>query len=537
MAYVDNSENTLLDANGNPLTLSNESGGNIGQGGISQIGTSNQASTGQNSGGPKGSGFVPIDKYVAANSNQIPQLANTLATAGTQKIQGIENQSGVQRDALMNILNNQKSNINNDQSFVNQSINNAINGGNLLNSSDLSNFQNIQAGKPEYNQSSIPQGDFSAQELQLNNYKNQDLLGNENARASFLQNTFGSGNDQYTQGAQTLDSALLQSNPTALNNTNQAIQSKVKEAGNQLNDIGSQISNQRNQDIQMGADLQNSASMNGQLGKAITGFNNNLNTQAGNYSNNIVNAGNTLKNELAQGYIDPTLFASLDPASQAQLQQLATNKTAIGNINNQGFLTNINPTGFTPVNGTYSAAQLGQAATPQDLATANALGQLTGSGNSWLPDTIGGGYTAAQTGLSNLAGDINDRNTAYQQIRDNLVNLSAKKLGTTAYNDYLSQIGAGDQYNPNSVQAPIYSQANLINDLNKGNSVNMFTGGNMLDPFRTQYSAQLAALQSLKDQYNANPFQISNIAPNPLPSNQVINPNITGPTGINLGLK
>lgn len=533
MAYVDNSgsqDDSLLDANGNPLSLNTASTGNIGQN-SGQSGISNQTTTGQNSTGPKGSGAGPsIDKYVQANAQAIPGLANSLADNGVKQVNNIDNQLNTQKTALSSLLGNEANNISGDQSFVNNSINNATNGGSLLDSADLANYQAIQAGKNDYTESATPQLNAAAQQLQLNNLQNQNLVGSESSRGQALQTLFGGGANQYNQGSQTLDSALLQSNPTALTNANNTIQNSVKQANNQLSDIANNINTQRTNDINAGTALQNSASLasGSALSNAINGFQTNLNNQAGTYSNNLVDTGNKLQTELNNGYIDQNTYNSLSPAAQAQIQGLISSNTSLGGVNGTNFVSNITPTAWTPdSNGNYTAAQIGQAATAQNLASANAFGQLSGAGNTYLPTTVGGGYSANDLGLQNLAGDIAARQAAQTSAVNAQAAADAKILTGSAYNLIGEENGAGTAAGYGGFVSN-YGLPAITTQLMNGSGP---VGGNA--QYNAQYNQQLAALNSLRNQYTGNPFAITNNIPQKaaayVPVNGAMNQVISAP--------
>lgn len=369
-----------------------------------------------------GSSASKLGDYLSANAPQISQQADTLAG-------NLNTQYGNVNQGITNAANQFQQQVQGGYATPNQQlVNQAI--------TDPTQFatdpNNVKAFQAQYNnQYTGPQnfegtGGYADIQNQVGQAVQQgNLLGTQAGLQSYLQ---GQGSNP-TQAMSTLDALLYRGNPEA----QQKIQTAAGQFGNLTGQLGTATTgaDQSVQDAQKAAQMAQDYARQG-----ISGIANPLNEQMAKQFNENQSAYANRTTDVSKLYqlMNTPTGVSLTPEQTSSLGLQPGQFEQIQDINYAG--AGINFPNFTPVNpgqfykqNTVQATppSLGTSATPQQIATMQALAQLTGGGYQQpfdpsqtgtpfqLPQTGTFDYEAAKNaGLQNLksAYDINYANPA-----------------------------------------------------------------------------------------------------------------------------
>lgn len=343
-----------------------QTGGSAGTGaGASKAGSPSSAGTPTQF----GSSASKLGDYLTANAPQIGAQAQNVAS-------GLNTQYGQVANDITNAANQFGQSVQGGYAAPNQDVVNQATANPTQFASDPNNVKAFQgqyndtySGPTSY-ENSQPYGAIQG-EVQ-NAVQNAGLLNTPAGLQSYLGKTQG-GNA--TQASNTLDALLLQGNPQA----QQQIQQAAGQFGNLTNQFG-QSTTAADQSVQAAQQAAQDAQKyaQGQFGNAVTGFNTNLQNEL-----STANAGNTkyntdianLRSQLTGGQL-PTgngVDTNLTNWFNQYVQPLYTQGAPYLNVPQANF-SNALPSNVNP-----QVPQLGQVASAQDYATMAALGQLGGS--------------------------------------------------------------------------------------------------------------------------------------------------------------
>ena len=352
----------------------------------------------------RGTGFTNLQQYLNANQNN--QLGNTISGGINNQIQNTQQGLNQANQQFQQGLESNAFNTPQNQTYVNQTLQNAqnIQPGQNVGQQDIGKFQQFLGG-----QYTGPQSLSNAQML-AGQAQNAQALGqstlSEGGRQALLQQFAGKSNpyQSYSQGQQNLDSLLLGQQGKQLQG-----------AAKQSNQLGQQVQNSITGAQQQ---AQTAQTGNQQFGKWVGDQTQGaLNT----YQQNINNAANAA-NQAAQNQLQSDYY-SLESQYNPNIQLPAG--AHVGFMARPGgqpqpltsdlqFLQGQYSAGVTPqqieqyiTQGAQATAQ--NIATPQQQAQYNALAQLAGQANNFLPagQQVGGydptkAITVNQAGINQL---------------------------------------------------------------------------------------------------------------------------------------
>lgn len=377
---------------------------------------------------PTSSGsFTNLQNYLDANQGN--NLAGQLSG-------NIQNQIGQANSAQQNLDSNfrsqvDKSTINSDDSLVKSAVSdptkftqdpNNINAFQTQLNASYKGPTNLQSDQNNWN---------SAQQATQNALQQAQAGQTEGGRFALLDQYFG--NPSYSQGQKNLDQFLVQSDPNAAGSFNSAYQD-ANAAGKKFNDIQA-----ADQAYATGA--QNATQTAASNAKnALTGAAGNLNTSV---------SGQQTSDQTAQDQAYQALLAQLGDANQVQ-QAPSTIADYINTTLGQqegslpgsnSFVYGIDPSKFLSEGGPVS---IGAAATADQQAAYNALGQLAGTNSSLVaPQSWAGAtdskydpsqaYNFNQGGFSSaVSGQKGAYNTTLNQYQQQIAQLQAAQAKEAA---------------------------------------------------------------------------------------------------------
>lgn len=345
-----------------------QAGGSTGAGaGASKAGAPSSAGTPTQF----GSSASKLGDYLTANAPQIQGQADKVTS-------GLNQQYGQVQGDITNAANQFGQSVQGgytagNQDVVNQAVANPT--------GFASDPNNVKAFQGQYNdtysgptsyESSQPYGAIQG-EVQ-NAVQNAGLLGTQAGLQNYLGQTQG-GNQ--TQASNTLDTLLLQGNPQA--------QQQIQQAAGQFNNLTNQFGQSTagaNQSVQAAQQAAQDAQQyaQGQYGNAVTGFNTNLQNEltAANTGNTSYNSQiDALRSQLQSGDLSkaPGLDTGLSNWMSQTYNPWQTSIAGVPGYNEPS----ANYVNALPSNVNPQVPQLGQVASAQDYATMAALGQLGGS--------------------------------------------------------------------------------------------------------------------------------------------------------------
>ncbi len=302
-----------------------------------------------------------------------------------------------------------------DQSKLNQALTNPTDF--VKDQKNVSDFQSWY--NPEYKGPSNFEGSSTYSNLnnEVNNaVQNAGLVGTQSGLGTYLNNNLGA--KDYTQGMQTLDTALLQRNPES----NQAIQEAAKPYSNLSGYLGDTTS-QANQKI---ADVKNQVNQSGQNVRQQTGdvanqFSNDLNSRVSSMRNDATARENAVKSTLTpdfasynpnQSTIDPRVLSDLGIQDPTKISQLLSEAKAVSQGYSPKYDTTktLQPIAGTPVDltqyGTFGNPETSinpnTVASADDYSRYAALSQLMGQSPTLLDPSLAGQAGTANADLSSF---------------------------------------------------------------------------------------------------------------------------------------
>lgn len=352
----------------------------------SSAGSSQPASSGQ---------FVNIQKYLNANqgsgqqigqniTNTIDNKTNDFNSNISNDAQGVQNQVDSEKQRLA-AANGFQQQITNDPTQI------------TSDPTQLASFQQLYSGatilpqlQTTFNQNSANEGSS------LNDLQNTTNLANSEAgRFQLLKQSLG--RPSYTQGQQSLDQLLLQSqgNGQILNNLQKSANQDITNAQNQYNTTQTNL-NQGLSDIgTLGTAAQ--TNLQGAVTTANTGLQNTLNQRVTDTQNQQNDLQTRLLAQEKTGVFDPDVAALLGITNGQNLYN--TDLSAANNAFNPA-LINVN-----------------NVASTQDFARANALAQLAGQQNSnYLTGTDPGTPITPGVNQATIAKNLADATSEYKGI-------------------------------------------------------------------------------------------------------------------------
>lgn len=426
-------------------------------GGSSGSGTGAQKAGGTPAGGTPtqfGSSASKLGDYLSANAPQIQGQANTITGN----------------------LNNQFQQIGTDINNATNQFGQAVQGGYAAPNQDIVNQavanptqfvsdpNNVKAFQAQYNnaytgpqnfESTTPYGNI---QNEVNTaVQNAGLLNSQAGLQSYLGQNSG-GNQ--TRASNTLDTLLLQGNPAA----KQQIQQAAEQFKGLTNTLGTATAG-ANQGVTAAQQAAQNAQQYAkqQYGGAVTGFNTNLQNEL-----NAASQGNTSYNQQIDALRSQLQSGNLSnvPGVSSSLSSFLANK-----VNpwfsqyGQGYTPSYNFVNALPSNINPQLPQLGQVASVQDYSTLAALNKL---GNSPITSPLSMD-TAAQAGTYKgpQLGDVNNQAIAQDILTEltgggNSINVSAQPFNQflgyeQALNNYLGNnknAWGNAPYDPNQHYAP-----------------------------------------------------------------------------------
>lgn len=417
------------------------------------------------SGGSTGAGTAGGAAGNAPNTGSATQFGSSASKLGdylSANAPQIQNQA----NAITSGLNQQYGNIQNDITNASNQFGTQISGGYTAANPDIvkqatanptgfvSNPENISAFQGQYNDAYTGPKSFTGS-TPYSNIQNEvgqavQKSGNLGTQAGLQSYLGGATAGNQTQASNTLDALLMQGNPAA--------QAQIQQASQQFQGLPGQLAKNT-------AGLDAAAAAAGpaaqaaqdyarsQFGNAANTFNTGLQTKL-----DAANAGNTKYNtDLAnlRSQLTGGNFAGA-PGISTGLQNFLTNNINPWNTANPGGSFAPNYVNALPSNINPQMPQLGQVANTQDYATLAALGQLGGSPiNSPLTAA-----TANQAGTyqAPTLGNVNNKTIA-QDLLD-AYSGENQQVGSDAYHQYMNNQQALNNYLGNNLNAFYGQQPN-----------------------------------------------------------------------------
>lgn len=350
----------------------------------------------------QGTGYTNLQSYLNANKG------NQLGGALSSDIQGVtdnaNNQLNQQVGNFNQGLQNETNSLSNQYNSANSNVNTLANNPTTFNTSDLSQvqgYQNAQYGGPTNLSNTAA---LNAQAQNVNGLG--QLAGSQGGRAQLLGEFVGSGNPQYTQAAQNLDSLFLG------NNVDSQLQGSRTAANQYSNNV-----NQQEDAAQFKA-----GAAQGSLGQQQQQLNNNI-SGIGTTLNNVLtsrlgaaNAQDTAYNQaIANQNLSGLSGQDYNVPTSALSDLTAANQFGIGN-NYFNALTQGSTAGQN--------ANLAGVATTNDRAQAAALAQLLNN-PSYNAEATGPAYVAPTL-------SVNTGGNAQQVLQNEYNTLLGSNLNTLA---------------------------------------------------------------------------------------------------------
>lgn len=337
-----------------------------------------------------GGQFGSLNQYLTANQGQAAPLAGKITSGINNQYNNLNNQdtstlAGINQQVSANAAPSQDQT---NATIAQESANPVSFTSNPGNVASFQNLLNASYAGPVSAESTAP---YQAQQNAVNSAisAGQNAVGTEAGRENLLTQNEATP----TTGVTALNSAILSQDPNALN----SIETAYQPFSGLLNNLqtGAASADQQIAANQANATSDQSAA-NSAINNQITALNNNVNTEYGNLQNQY-NTATGAETALTSGLQNGALPAGygVDPG----LQQFITN-----NINpwvaadDPGQSVSYNFSNAIPQLNTTAAPTIGQAATTQDYAQAQAFQNLLNGVTTGAPSMIINPATANQAG-------------------------------------------------------------------------------------------------------------------------------------------
>lgn len=312
-----------------------------------------------------GTGFINLSKFL--NANQDNQLGNTVSQGVSGLAQGAQQGLGSSQQQFQNDLQTNAFNTPQNKDYTSNTINQAeaLGGGQALNQSDVNNFSQLRSG--QYNG---PQGLNNQQQL-LGAAQEAQGVGQatltDPGRQALLQRFVGTQNPygSYTQGEQSLDTMLLGQQQPQLQQAQRSAQGLIPKIQSGINLANQQAQTTSQQNQLFGQ----------QLGQK-------LGSELQKEQGTINNAVDTANQKGQQDYTNLLNALKSNKVSGTSLSNLAGTQTY-----------GVDPTQYLTQGLSANAQNI---ATPAQLAQYNALSQLSGQQNTFIPQLAATAYDPTQ---------------------------------------------------------------------------------------------------------------------------------------------